>query len=498
MSGGLSRLATVVQTTLGWHSDPTVDVLAEAAKRGNSLTVDTLVSIFNRRYAVVTEGGRTLVIWAVHDRVLKRDHYERMSFENFTMLYLNHLLTLKRANKDITKCYANWWLTSPWRRQYLDGVVFDPSHTNSIPRTLNLWRGWAVQPKQGDWSLMRQHILVVICRGRKHLANYVYKWLAFLAQHPERAAEVAIVLRGLKGTGKGVLGKWILRLCGQHGLHIVNATHLVGRFSGHLRDAVFVFADEAFFAGDKQHEGVLKGIITENTVMIEAKYRNAVMAPNVLHLLMASNSDWVIPASHDERRYLVLDVADTHKGDTGPGGYFDQLDKQMENGGLDAMLHDLLAVDLTDWHPRMVPDTPEMAEQKLHSLDTLHRWWLDVLARGFVWRSRHGIDVFTQWEDFAATELLARSYTQWCTDNRIGHPQHRAALGRFLGRFYKAHRPRGKHIIYEAESVSHLAPGNPVVWMDRPHGFIIGTIDTARATFADKLKLPPSALPWTI
>jgi hypothetical protein len=493
MSGGLGRLATVVRPTLGWHSDPTVDVLAEAAKHGSSLTLDTLVSIFNRRYAVVTEGGRTLVIWATRDRVLKRDHYERMAFPEFQRLYLNHLLTVQIKGDDVAKSYANWWLTSSLRRQYLDGVVFNPATTGHISRTLNLWRGWAVPPKPGDWSLMREHILVVICRGRKHLANYVYKWLAFLAQHPERAAEVAIVLRGMKGTGKGMFGKWILRLCGQHGLHIIDPEHLVGRFTGHLRDAVFIFADEAFFAGDVKHERVLKGIITEGSRLIEAKYRTPVMAPNVLHLLMASNSDWVIPATHDERRYLVLDVADAHRNDK---AYFDKLDKQMENSGLEAMLHDLLGVDLTDWHPRMVPDTPEMAEQKLHSLDTLHRWWLDVLARGFIWRSRHGIDVFTQWEDFVATELLARSYTQWCTDNRIGHPQHRAGLGRFLGRFYMAHRPNGKRIVYEAESVSHRAPGNPVVWMDRPHGFILGVLDAARATFADKLKLPPGALPW--
>ena len=32
-------------------------------------------------------------------------------------------------------------------------------------------------------------------------------------------------------------------------------------FWPHLRDAVFVFADEAFFAGDKAHEGVLKALV---------------------------------------------------------------------------------------------------------------------------------------------------------------------------------------------------------------------------------------------
>ena len=37
---------------------------------------------------------------------------------------------------------------------------------------------------------------------------------------------------------------------GQHALKISNAKHLVGNFNSHLRDCVFLFADEAFFAGD--------------------------------------------------------------------------------------------------------------------------------------------------------------------------------------------------------------------------------------------------------
>ena len=69
-----------------------------------------------------------------------------------------------------------------------------------------------------------------------------------------------------------------------------------------------LFADEAFFAGDKQHDGVLKGLITEPTLPIEGKFQNVVEVLNVLHVMIASNSDWIVPASQDERRYCVLDV----------------------------------------------------------------------------------------------------------------------------------------------------------------------------------------------
>jgi hypothetical protein len=352
-------------------------VLTEIDMLGPDLTLRKLVEVFNRKYAVANEGGKAVVIWAVRDPVLQRDRHERAIFPDFIRFYQNHAFTIvvKTADgkdKPITKSYGEWWLIAERRRQYLGGVVFDPSG-RSHSNTLNLWRSWSVTPTPGDWSLMQNHILQVICGGRPDIYDYVMRWLAHMVQKPYLAAETAIVLRGRKGTGKGMLGKWLLRLCGQHGLHVVNAAHLTGRFSGHLRDAIFVFADEAFYAGDKQHESVLKRIITETEVLIEAKYRTPVMAPNMLHLLMASKANWVIPASHDERRYLMLDVTTDRRGDL---AYFAELDRQMESGGLAAMLHDLLQLDLGDFHPRAVPATPELADQKLHSLDTLHRWWM--------------------------------------------------------------------------------------------------------------------------
>ena len=81
-------------------------------------------------------------------------------------------------------------------------------------------------------------------------------------------------------------------------------------------------------------------------------------------------------------------------------------------------------MDLGDFHAREFgPRHPELAEQKLHSLATSHyRWWLTVLARGFVWRSRHGHSDFRQWDEFVTTELLTRSYAQWCQENRVNYP----------------------------------------------------------------------------
>ena len=71
-----------------------------------------------------------------------------------------------------------------------------------------------------------------------------------------------------------------------------------------------LFADEAFFAGDRSHESILKALITEETLMIEPKGVDPFAVRNCLHLIMSSNNDWVIPAGADARRYFVLGVSD--------------------------------------------------------------------------------------------------------------------------------------------------------------------------------------------
>ena len=128
-------------------------------------------------------------------------------------------------------------------------------------------------------------------------------------------------------------------------------------------------------------------MITEPYLTIEGKYANAYQAPNFLHVMMASNEEWVVPASLDERRYLVLNVSDEKRSDH---AYFAEIWKQMEAGGYAAMLHDLLAMDLTDFNVRNVPNTDGLQDQRKLSLPVPERWWLDVLHRGYVFRSKLG------------------------------------------------------------------------------------------------------------
>ena len=386
----------------------------------------------NRKYMVVNESGKAIIYAPGYDPVLKRERIDRVTFEDLSKFYMNQLVRPGGSNNGtpILKSKAYVWLNSARRRQYLGGVVFDPSGKTLPDDVLNLWKGFPIRPRPGDWSLLRDHMCAIICCSDPVRFAYLLGWLARLVQHPAEQGEVAVVVVGDEGTGKGTLAKVILKIVGQHGIAINNAKHLVGNFNEHLRDAIFLFADEAFFAGDKAHVGTLKSLITEPYQTIEAKYQNAVQTPNYLHVMMASNEDWVVPASLDSRRFFVLNVDDTVKGNH---DYFGKIWEQMDSGGYEGLLHDLLNYDLTSFNVRAVPVTAGLQEQRKLSLGTTESWWLECLERGYVFKSSLGLDeFFSVWNSEISTELLHASYSAFAKSRNERHPLGREGLGKFL------------------------------------------------------------------
>ncbi len=478
---GTARLRHVARAVLRSH-DPARE--GEPPREDDPAREDdpvaALVAEFNARFAVVNEGGRAVVYSPVENPILRRRYHDRLGFDDLQRLYMTRRIKVgvDGQGRAIMKPAANVWLAHPDRAQFIRGVTFDPSGRAVPEGMLNLWQGFAVQPRPGSWQRMRDHIRDVVCRGNVEHSEYLLNWIARMLQSPAEQGEVAVVMRGGEGTGKGTLARALKHTLGQHGLHISNGKHLTGNFNGHLRDCVFLFADEAFFAGDRAHVGVLKAIITEPYLAIEGKYQNAVQAPNFLHLMMASNEDWVVPASLDARRFFVLEVSDARRNDH---AYFAALWAEMENGGYEAMLHDLLRRDLTLFNPRGVPLTEGLQTQRKLSLNHTDAWWLDVLHKGYVFQSRLELEVhFSQWHETVTTELLFASYTAFVEKRGERRPLTREDLGRFLkGTGARQVRLRdavvGEHIT-DVSSMYGTTRKAATVTHPRPPGYHLGPL----------------------
>lgn len=294
--------------------------------------------------------------------------------DDFSNRYSNRFVAMGPDNNFVP--LAKWWLSHP-RRNTVETVVFAPNQ--NWPGTLNLWRGFGVQPVRGDCELFWEHVKDNVCAGDEAAFVYLRNWLARAVQKPQEPGQVAVVLQGGKGTGKSMFARIFGKLFGPHFLPVSDARHLVGQFNAPLRQCVLLFADEAFFAADKKNEGTLKALITEPSIVIEPKGVDATLEPNRLHIIMASNNDWVVPASSDERRYLVLKVASDRQKDT---AFFGALINQMENGGYGALLHELMSVDLAGYDVRDVPITAALKEQQEHSMGPVDQWLRQLFDEG--------------------------------------------------------------------------------------------------------------------
>ncbi len=363
------------------------------------------VAWMNVRYFVVFDGGKALVFCDEPDLDEGRDVLTSYTPNEIRQFYQNryvHTRTIKDEPK--TKALGSYWLSHPDRRTYRR-LVFSPK--NEVPGCFNLWRGFKVTAAPGDWSLMNAHIRVNICQEDDEVYSYVRKWMAFAVQNPDKLPQTALVMRGKQGTGKGVFARGFGELFGQHFLHLSRAKNLVGNFNAHLRDAVVVFADEAFLAGDKDTEGVLKALITEPDLQIEQKFKDLVKAKNRIHLIAASNNERVISAAPEERRFCVLDVGEKHMQDH---AYFAAIKRQMDQGGSAAMLHELLAEDLRDFNIFRIPKTGALRDQKLRSLSDVQLWWFKKLQDGCLVGSGWSPEVP---KDELVTDCMGATRMQW-------------------------------------------------------------------------------------
>ena len=177
---------------------------------------------------------------------------------------------------------------------------------------------------------MQRHIAEVLANGNQDFEDYI-KWsTAWKFHNPGLPPEVVLALLGGKGAGKGAWGYIQMLIYGPHGLQIFSTDHLIGKHNQHLQNKLFLFLDEAAWAGDTDADRVLKGLTTEKWMFIEPKNINGFQWPNRLGIYMSGNDKWIVPATHDERRYAVNKINEKWKKNK---TYFGPLFEEINNGG---------------------------------------------------------------------------------------------------------------------------------------------------------------------
>jgi hypothetical protein len=325
-----------------------------------------LLAELNRDYAFVLAGGKGVV--------MREESGTRtlINFDSFKQFFMNYRIKTRRKMIPL----GQWWLEHPQRRQYR-GIEFAP--IGGRAGYYNLWKGFAVEPREGDCSKFLAHIRDNVCHGVQSAYDWNIGWWAQIFQQPEVKPGTSLAYTGEQGVGKTKVGQVMARLLGTHYARVSNPRYVTGNFNSHLSSLLVLHADEAFWAGDVKAEGILRDMITGDTQFIEHKGVDPIAVDNYTRLFVTGPKGWLVPAAFGERRFGTFEVSGEHKEDF---PYFEAIDKEMDDGGDAALLHYLLNFDLSKINLRSIPKTAVLLDQKIASMTAEQAWWFDTLQRG--------------------------------------------------------------------------------------------------------------------
>ena len=299
--------------------------------------------------------------------------------------------TLGLDDIEVNKLYKQF-MKSPHTKLYTQ-VAFHPKPQPS--EVLNLYRPPSAKPSEGDSEILKDFIFEVICNSDNTNYGYLMRYLAHMIQRPEEKPQVAIILLGGQGTGKGSLYNLLKAIWGHTARQVHSIKEVLGNFNASaLERSLLVFLDEAFFHGHKEPMDKFKGLITEPEITIEQKYKPAQVMKSFHRFFAASNHAHFGNIEKDDRRMFLLRVSDAWKGDHEK---FTELHDSFGDGStVSAFVYYLSNLDIDDWNPWSDrPRTSELIEQKLKSLEGVDEFLFECLQNAEVPSSRNRYDSST-------------------------------------------------------------------------------------------------------
>lgn len=239
---------------------------------------------------------------------------------------------------------------------YLDEVGFDPSGKDRRVK-LNTWSGWPLRPKQGSCNKllgMLQYLCSTDPNGDE-IFHWVLCWMAYPLQHPGAKMSSAIIMHGPQGTGKSTIWQCLAKIYGDYAT-VLNQRGLEDRFNSDWVDSkLFLLAEEVVTRAEMWHiKNELKELITGEWIRVNPKNVAAYRQRNQVNCVFLSNEYQPLPLDNDDRRHCVI-----YTPPPLDESEYDDVFIEIENGGVEALYHHLMSLDLSRFHPKKRPPMTE-------------------------------------------------------------------------------------------------------------------------------------------
>jgi hypothetical protein len=235
--------------------------------------------------------------------------------------------------------------------------------------------------------------------------------MAHAVQKPAQMPRVALLLHSPEGTGKGMFMDWFKALFGVHYFEVTSLENAIGHFNAHLGRSMLVFANEAVWGGDKRQQGRMKALITDATSDVTSKGKDTMMIDNFKRWVFASNADSPVPIDRSDRRFVVFEVSTSRKGQT---EYYKALENLRDReGGVAALMYDLLHEDIADFNPAADRPTSGLARYKQLTASPFDQWLQGCLSDAEI-RKHSSHDCYEPWAGLIAKNTVFDSYQAAC------------------------------------------------------------------------------------
>ncbi|RYF51891.1 MAG: hypothetical protein EOO38_01985 [Cytophagaceae bacterium] len=383
-----------------FYDDTYLENWAKRKEQAKAL-IETCLLPLNRQHALINVSGaygvadfRSLEQPLAYNPDIERAWTPRAmpdmhGLKDFDVRFEDRSVTVISKGKYVSKKATHVWREWRYRRVYQRGFLLAPGiEQKDLPECYNTWAGWGIEVDTTEeqrpeaWATLRKHIEEAYFEGNKRNIEWFYSWLSDMFTNPMSKPESAIVLRGSKGAGKSLMADVMHKLIGpRHFARLDKPSQLTGQFNGHLAPTILVDVEEAFFSGSKEAEGILKSWITSEDVQIRLMRTDGYMARNFSRFMFTSNSEWVIPATQDERRFFVIDVSEKFRGNK---EHFEMLHAELKlTGGYEEFFKFLLTWKKPAWvQLNQPPKTQALSRQVEESLSIPERFFWNAVKTG--------------------------------------------------------------------------------------------------------------------
>lgn len=300
---------------------------------------------------------------------------------------------------------------------YLDQVGFDPAGDDHTVH-LNTWRGWPMEPKAGSCNRILA-TLQYLCSGESNadeVFRWLLRWMAYPLQHPGAKMASAVIMHGPQGTGKSAVFQTLAKVYGDYST-VLNQRGLEDKFNADWADSkLFILAEEVVTRAEMWHiKNELKELVTGEWIRVNPKNIAAYRQRNHVNIAYLSNENQPLPIENDDRRHLVVWTPPQLEEE-----HYDDLWREIDNGGVAAFYDYLLNLDMGDFHPKKKPPMTQakrnLIELSLPSEARFVNEWIDGML---------GLPVCP-----CKSMDLYKAYLGWCRQNGESRPR---PSNQFLG-----------------------------------------------------------------